>query len=211
MYYAPDPLEEVTDRLTVPIPDSSGRTVVVHPALLPRLREAIGSSLGGTRSGVNAPQERSVINVAAFTLYEDLDGRATVLTDDRTGWPEERLRRWRPRYAAAHQRGEVSEASWVFTIRLLNGWAHRIEDLMDPPVVMELLAPCPSCGARYITTGDTRVSALYAGYRRGGDITARCRVCKALWTGESQLVILAGLIDAEVNPTVLAAFRAARG
>lgn len=211
MYHVLDPLEEVVDRLTVPCPDSTGSTVVVHEPLLPRLRESIGASLGGTRGGVNAAHERSVLNVAAFTLYEDLDGRISVLTGDTTGWPEERLRRWRERYAAARIRGEVPEATWLLTVGVVGGWVQRIEDLMDPPVMMELLAPCPNCGARYITTSSsTRVSALFAGYRRGGDITARCRVCKTLWTGESQLIVLARLIEADVDLEALAVFRSAR-
>jgi hypothetical protein len=210
MRYVADPLEEVVDRLTVPCPDTTGGTVVVHEPLLPRLREAVASSLGGTRSGVRAAHERSLLNVAAFTLYEDLDGRISVLTGDTAGWPEDRLRSWKDRYLAARSRGEVQEAAWLLTLSILGGWVRRIEDLMDPPIMLELLAACPNCGARHIITSDSQMSALYAGYRRGSDIMARCRVCGMHWTGESQLITLAKRIDAQVNLEALAAFRATR-
>ena len=210
MYHVADPLEEVVDRLTVPCPDSTGGTVVIYDPLLPRLREAISSSLGGTRGGVRAAHERSLLNVAAFTLYEDLDGRISVLTGEVGRMPEDRLRSWRERYAAARIRGEVEEATWLLTLSILGGWIRRIEDLLDPPVILELLAACPSCGARHIITQDTQMSAMYAGYRRGSDIMARCRVCSMSWTGESQLIALARRIDAEVNLEALAAFRSTR-
>lgn len=211
MFHVADPLEEIVDRLTVPCPEVSGGTVMVHDPLLSRLRESISSSLGGTRNGVRAASERSLLNVAAFTLYEDLDGRISVLTGDAAGHPEDRLRSWRNRYAASRTRGEVDEPTWLLTVSILGGWVLRIEDLLDPPVVMELLAPCPSCGARHIITNqDTQMSALYAGYRRGSDIMARCRVCSMRWTGESQLIALARRIDADVNLEALALFRSTR-
>lgn len=209
-YRITDPLEEIVDRLTVPCPDLSGGTVIVYEPLLPRLREAIASSLGGTRGSVHAAHERSLLNVAAFTLYEDLDGRISVLCDDASGWPEDRLRTWLARYQVAHARGEVGEPAWLFTLTILGGWVHRIEDLLDPPVMLELLAACPNCGARHIITAEQQMSALYAGYRRGGDIMARCRVCGMTWTGESQLITLAKRIDAQVNLEALAQFRATR-
>lgn len=211
MYRVADPLEEVVDRLTVPCPDLTGGTVIVYDPLLPRLREAISSSLGGTRGGVRAMHERSLLNVAAFTLYEDLDGRISVLTGDASRYPEDRLRSWQDRYLAARTRGEVPEPTWLLTLSILGGWVRRIEDLLDPPVVLELLAPCPACGARHIITSqDTQISALYAGYRRGADIMARCRVCSMRWDGESQLIALARRIDADVNLEALAMFRATR-
>jgi hypothetical protein len=210
MYRADDPLEEIVDRLTVPCPDLTGGTVVVFDPLLPRLREAISSSLGGTRSGVHAAHERSLLNVAAFTLYEDLDGRISVLTGDASGWPEDRLRAWKLRYLAEYSRGEVPEPAWLVTLGILGGWVRRIEDLLDPPIVLELLAACPNCGARHIITADLQMSALFAGYRRGADIMARCRVCGMSWLGESQLIALARRINADVNLEALAQFRSTR-
>src|SRR5690554_1967822 len=47
----------------------------VDPSLLEQLRRAITSDLGGAGGSARPARERTSLDVAAFGMYEDIDGR----------------------------------------------------------------------------------------------------------------------------------------
>jgi hypothetical protein len=182
--------------------------------LLAELRAAIHSSTGQTHSGHSAVNERSVLNVQAFTLYEDIAGRiasmyasATNARPDPT--PETNLTEWFDTFEAAHAAGENVETQGALAWERLANMVDRIVDMFDPPVTKEILGACPVCGDRYARNhaDDTRVSAVCAQYRRGGHVQARCRSCGTDWYGESRLVELARGIEAATDFELLAEIR----
>jgi hypothetical protein len=182
--------------------------------LLAELRTAIHSSTGQTHSGHSAANERSTLNMQAFTLYEDISGRIASMfasaTDARPDpLPEINLTDWFDTFAAAHAAGDVIETQMALAWERLTNMIDRIADMFDPPVTKEILGDCPNCGVRYARndTDESRVSAVYAQYRRGGHVTALCRACGTEWFGESRLVELARGINASTDFEQLAEIR----
>lgn len=203
-----DILEDLVDRLTVKFPEMGPFGVVAHDPLLQQLRESISSSTGRTHRMAVPLAERSPLNIAAFDLYEDLDGRIAVLAGDAQGRPEDRLRAWHLAFEASRHLGEVTEVEWLTMVALVGDWVRRIDAMFDPPLQREILAACPMCSVRHIlSTQGLQQSALYAEYRRGYALVARCRACNERWTGEAQLIALARTIDADVDVIALAEFR----
>jgi hypothetical protein len=189
------------------------RTAWKEP-LLAELRAAIHSSTGQTHSGHSAVNERSVLNVQAFTLYEDIAGRIASMYASTTNarpdpTPETNLTDWFDAFAAARAAGENVETQGALAWERLTKMVDRIADMFDPPVTKEILGACPVCGDRYAPNhvDDTRVSAVYAQYRRGGHVQAQCRSCGADWYGESRLVELARGIEATTDFELLAEIR----
>lgn len=178
------------------------RITLIEP-LLAELRAAIHSNTGQTHSGHSAVNERNAFNLRAFALYEDIDGRIASMfasaTDAKpTQSPEDNLTGWFDALRIAYAEGEIVEAQLALAWERLTDMVERIVDMFDPPVTKEILGPCPKCGERYATNRDedTRVSAVYAQYRRGGHVEAVCRRCAAHWAGETQLLELARGVDA---------------
>lgn len=183
--------------------------------LLEELRAAIHSSTGQTHSGHSPANERSSLNLQAFTIYEDIAGRIASMyataTDQRPDQsPELNLTGWFDAFAAAHKTGDVIETQMAVAWERLTNMIDRIVDLFDPPVSKEITEPCPvpGCGARYVGSDDgNQVAALNAQYRRGGHVTAACRACGTEWFGESRLVELARGINASTDFEQLAEIR----
>ena len=216
------PLKQLVDQLarrhqaTVTYEDDGkpATRIAWKEPLLVELRTAIHSSTGQTHSGHSAANERSSLNLQAFTMYEDIAGRIASMyasaTDQRPDQsPEQNLTDWFDVFAAAHATGEVIETQMAVAWERLTNMIDRIVDLFDPPITKEILGPCPVCGARYAPNlaDDTRVSAVYAQYRRGGHVQAQCRSCGEDWFGESRLVELARGIEATTDFELLAEIR----
>jgi hypothetical protein len=184
------------------------------PPLLAQLRTAFHSSLGKTHDGHSAAFERSVMNLEAFTIYEDLDGKIAALwlmateTGRLRGSPEANLQGWYLAFSAAWGFGEVTNAQVLLALTRLNGYVRRIEDLFDPPMVWEILAPCPDCRTRHFVGSGVQTSALYVSYRRGSELVGSCRACHATWSGDAQLVGLAKAIGATIDVDALRVARA---
>lgn len=168
-------------------------------SLFVELRKAVVSNVGSGDGASKAARERTPLDVTAFTLLEEIDGR---------------IRSWHLDYAS-RPTGDISHAlrTWylMFTrnpkeesdiskhVLILTGWARRIIDIIDPPKTLELTVPCPECGRRWVTRGQgsevESVAALTASLRGSEDYEASCAGCGRRWAGVSQLRRLRILID----------------
>ncbi len=176
------------------------------PNLSEQLRRAIGSNLGGIGGAGRLARERTPVDVAAFTLYEDIDGRVRAWLEDAgvrpspSADPASILRRW---YVLWKQKPK-EDAAIVAHIQILNRWATSIRDLLDPPVKQELTQRCPQCSQMWATVGkgeeSESVRALWAVWREDPDESyATCRACAHIWLGVGNMRLLRiALDDAEV-------------
>ena len=208
-------LRDAIDALTKPIRsaiwqdeiDSHGThtgqklTRHVDQSLLYQLRNAISNNLGGGSAGGKAAHERTPFDVAAFTMYEDIDGRVKSWALDagmtRSGSPvEDVLRAWFPVWTVKVIPDELVDRHTA----ILTRWAVSINDLVDPPTKQELTAPCPLCGQMWATVGKGEetesVRALWAVWRENGDQSFEmCRACDHIWQGVSSMRRLRISID----------------
>lgn len=180
----------------------AGRSVHA-PALLDELRDAASASIGGSgSSGSSAPNERTALNVAAFTMLEDITGRIAEMyasSDEPRRMPskdpKENLRGWLDAFERDDRLGEVNPTQVRVQRQRLASFVERISDLSDPPIVKELTGSCPvqDCGERYWTLDreGTRTSTLYVQVRPGLPLAARCHWCGSTWVGETALGDLA--------------------
>ena len=186
----------------------AGRSVHA-PALLDELRATATASIGGSgSSGASAPNERTALNVAAFTMLEDITGRiaemyASSAEPRRTPTKDakENLRGWFAAFERDDRLGELNAAQIRVQRQRLASFVERISDLSDPPVVKEITGACPveDCGERYWTLDreGTRTSTLYVQLRPDAPITARCHWCGTAWTGAAELEQLAWDLGAD--------------
>lgn len=180
-----------------------GQKLVVHKdnSLLHQLRNAISNNLGGGSNGGKAAHERTPFDVAAFTMYEDIDDRVKSWADDagmtRSGLPvEDVLRAWFPVWTVKVIPDLLVDRHTAILVR----WAVGINDLLDPPTKQELTAPCPLCGQMWATVGKGEetesVRALWAVWRENGDESyGMCRACDHMWRGISAMRQLRISID----------------
>jgi hypothetical protein len=180
-----------------------------NPPLLDWLALAVANNIGGGGGGKPA-RERTPIDIAALTLYEDIDGRIRSWLDDlgaRPGkdvTPTQALRSWYALWIGGHH-GERLEDSYA---AVLEGWEQRIKDVLDPPKRIEITAPCPICGQEWQNLGlkladgsddpddVERVRVLNAVERESIDESyALCSACDRVWKGPLQLRALRIAID----------------
>ncbi len=170
-------------------------------ALLEQLREALTSSLGAGGGGGSG--DGGLINVAAFTLWENIDGVARSwlreFQTEHTGELTSVIQRLPTTIQAAHANGHIDDDLRERLDAMFGQWVAMIEDLFDPPRVKELLAPCPKCGERYHDDGDTRRAAVIIPVKAGRAIVAECRSCGGMWGTEADLIALAAGMGIEVN------------
>lgn len=188
---------------------SKGAPLRERPCLLEQLAQEVASSSGrasGRGRGSPAP-----IAPAAHDLLEEIRvmardlwrteasvmcGRTVVqsprVLDDLP--VAERIRRG-ARYVSGVGR-EVRDISWL--TNLIGGWVERINEMINPEQRMEVLAPCPVCGLRWVHLEDDagelqRVAAVVA-----GPTGARCRnmACAHEWRGASGMEAMATEIRA---------------
>lgn len=210
-----DVLSELTYKLATRHKDlSSGK--MVDP-LLGQLRGAIHANLGKTHSGHSPLSERSPLDLEAFDMYEDIDGRIASLwqmateTGHSLGSPEKNLLAWYRAFCASWALRETNDAQMLRALARLSGWANRIENYFDPAQECEILAACPSdgCGRRYwIDALGIRHSALVVEYRPGRELVGRCRSCATTWHGDAQLIGLAKAIEAPIDVDAIREARA---
>ena len=182
---------------------------VEHEPLLVMLRKAVRASTGRTSAGRSDDSARSILNLQAFTLWEQITG-------DVRGWTR-RFVRDNPNpllgYAisnlASHvdalwNTSQITESEYLYLIRRMKNFRHQIWDLFNVPVEKEL-GVCPECEqGKIINQEGIMQTALVAYYRHGYDPVARCRSCGYSWQGEAQLVILGKRIGAEMDLEALA-------
>lgn len=170
-------------------------------ALLKQLRDARTSSLGAGGGGGSG--DGGLINVAAFTLWEQIDGVARAwlreFRRDHNGELEAVVQRLPRVIQAAHVNGTIDDDMRDRLDAMPAQWVSMIEDLFDPPSQKELTAPCPKCGQRYYEHDDTRQAAVFIPVKKGRAVVAECRCCGAMWATETQLVELADGMGIEVD------------
>jgi len=180
-----------------------GQKLIRHEdrSLLYQLRNAISGDLGSHGGGSKAAHERTPFDVAAFTMYEDIDDRVKSWADDagmtRSGLPvEDVLRAWFPVWTVKVIPDLLVDRHTAILVR----WAVGINDLLDPPTKQELTAPCPLCGQMWATVGKGEetesVRALWAVWRENRDESyGMCRACDHMWRGISAMRQLRISID----------------
>jgi hypothetical protein len=174
----------------------AGQTLA-RPAMLTQLIVGVRSDAGGTRRGSGLPNERSAIDLSAFSLYEDISGRIASMLDSATGLaadsdPRINLDRWLDAFELAWFRGQITyDAQLRQAYSRLIALGRRITDHFDPASVGELEGPCPNCGERtwYSDSKGSKTTALFT-KRRDGEVEACCHWCGSQWTGWSGLTAL---------------------
>lgn len=206
-------LLDALDKLTKPqtVANWRGDDIVrrTDPPLLDWLRDAIANSMGGSGGGKQA-RERTPMDVGAFTLYEDIDGRVRSWVNDLGGkpgkdlTPTQILRSWYVLWNV----GNPSERMVAAYAHILEGWVQAVNDILDPPKRIEITAPCPVCGQEWINVGLKladgsddpndleRVHVLIAVERESiHESFAMCRACDRVWTGTGEMRLLRIAID----------------
>lgn len=204
----------VMDRLSAKHTEQiwNGETIlsVKRDPLLQQIRSAMYGDLGRTESGKSAAaQERSVLDVAAFTIYEDITGRIEAFhqyltKQPKRETPEETLRAWYVAFDSQFRAGKYTEQQVLRTLSQLNKFASRISGHFDQPRVKEIAGPCPQCtAAHFKDTQGANQTSLYASYKAGEQPYVRCRGCGAEWTGERTLLELGYHLGAQVDEDTL--------
>ena len=171
-------------------------------SLLEQLRQAITSDLGGGAGSARPARERTSLDVAAFSLYEDIDGRVRAWLLDVGVRPSSKaelgsiLTRWYILWKQKHVEDSAIRAHQL----ILERWASSIRDLLDPPVKQEITSPCPSCGAMWATVGKGEetesVRALWAVWRENAEESyGLCRSCDKVWRGVGNMRLLRIAMD----------------
>lgn len=180
-----------------------------HRPLLDMLAEAKSASLGGTGAGRTADSERSIMNLTAFQLFEQVEGRVR-------GWLAEystarygedvksAVRRCYGLVKALHASNQIPEQRYEQILRQFVRWSKQIWELFDPPTVKHLLGTCPACEVsrlRNLEGGEE--PTLIAYYWKGIRPEARCQACGELWAGERALLDLGYHLGASVDEDAL--------
>lgn len=171
--------------------------------LLSQLREALTSSLGAGTGGGGGSSDGGLLNLGAFTMWENIDGIARgwmrSFNLDHTGSLEDVISRLPAVIQAEHANGTIDDDLRERLDAMFGQWVAQIEDLFDPPHQKELMAPCPDCGERYHVDGDVQRAAVVIPVKRGRAVIAECRCCGAMWATESDLLRLAEGMGVEVD------------
>lgn len=180
--------------------------------LLSQIRQAMYGDLGKTEGGRSAAaQERSVLDITAFTLYEDISGRIESFHNHLTrkpkrATPEETLRAWYVAFDSNYRAGKYSDAQMRKVLQQLMRFAGRIRGHFDQPRIKELAGACPveTCGLAFTKSENgSAQSALYATYKNGEQPVVKCRGCGAEWVGERTLLELGYYLGATVDEDTL--------
>lgn len=201
--------EKWTDVLSPTATGRDGYTSIDYEPLLDMLRQSISSSTGKTDSGRSAVDARSVMNVAAFDLWERIDGiTRSWIRDLGNVKPAKELKDavtqlhriitdlWRT--------NQIEERKYLRIGGMFEQWREQIWAQYDPPTVKQLTGACPNCHETHnINPDGDRNTALYAFFWKGYRPQAQCRGCSEEWTGVEQLVELAKAIGANIDIVTL--------
>jgi len=209
-----DAIDELTKPVTVKLHQlevlSRGRGAraerVIHrkdPALLDRLRVAISNNMGGGSGAGQAARERTPLDIAALTLYEEIDERIRSWVLELGGKPDGdlggRLQHWYRLFIGS------SMADEGHRLLVVRRWVQSIRDLLEPPSKAEITASCPRCGRMWVLVGHGEqaepVRALWMISRDTLEESyAICRGCSVRWVGVHDMRALRiALDDAEAT------------
>lgn len=181
---------------------------VDHEPLLITLRVLIRSSTGGNTSGATVDSERSILNLEAFALWEQITQDVMFLTKKHTkDRPNPMLgaavRMLSERLDALWNSNQITESDYLSAVRRARSWRTRIWGILHKPREKELEF-CPACEQSRIVNADGEVqAALVAYYAQGTEPTAKCRHCGTEWVGEGALIVLGKMIGAELDEAAL--------
>lgn len=175
------------------------------PPLVEQLQAAVASNLGGKSGAGKSARERIPMDVSAFTLLEEIDGKARAWLDVLGARPGRQVttgqavRSWLVLFQA-HPTGQP-EQTVADHERRIRQWVGRIVDLLSPPPTFEVTAPCPECRVEWVRLGglvdeDEQLRALVTVIREPHTASyAQCRCCGARWEGVHGLRQLRIAID----------------
>lgn len=172
------------------------------PSLLDQLKAAIGSNIGEKGAAGRLANERTPLDIAAFSLYDQIDGRIRAwmldagIRPSTKANPGDILRRW---YILYMQK-QVEETDIHRHALVVERWVSAIEDILDPPTRQELTQACPKCERRWVTVGEGEEtqsrSALWAVWREDPDLSyATCVGCDTTWLGVGNMRLLRIQLD----------------
>lgn len=172
---------------------------VHHQALLKQLKAAIGGNVGRHAASQQA-REKTPINLQAFEKFKEIatqvkKWRATQETTRRPVYEELwiALGRWYLGYENERRKGRISRDAEAAVERTILGWVRDVDNIFDPPNIVEITKRCPICfeSWAYNTDGDL-VTAVVIEYRNLGHDTltyanGHCRACEHIWHGISAI------------------------
>lgn len=195
-----DELVEAVEALTkvrhVMIDTDNGPRWATGEPRLKQLQDEIYATIGKGGGSGGLPSER-------LPLSSDVLYRAAQITSQIGDWcrmagltatrdPIIDLDAW----CADRVTREDREDEWY--IAELEKWAREIDSMFDRPRPLDIVVPCPVCGAKSYTddSGDICTWPLKASYR---PFRAECRACTVSWDGEEALIELAEEIGVDVS------------
>lgn len=182
-----------------------GYTTVQHEALLDMLHDAKVSSTGRTQAGRSDAASRNLLNLAAYQLWEGIDGSARAWIRELSKQRAERELKaavWQLATIAETlwRTGQMDERQYSRIVSMVGKWRSDIELMFDPPVVKEIKAPCPRCAnTHYIDGEGARSAAIILTLSRQMEPRGECRRCLKVWEGERELLELGFSIGANMN------------
>lgn len=196
----------LVERLTRPhkvvlMRDDGSKLEATEDALIQQLRDAIVS--GNSKSGAAGNKARLPLDASALDLLESIRREANDAWAEASGG-----------HADNPDAVETIVALWSAAVgdeseRSLERWVRQITDLLVPPSIAPIDAPCVSCGVRDVASdrdGETVMSRALRFVRdriTGETFEARCVACGESWTPDQFLwfarAIAAGPITAAVS------------
>jgi hypothetical protein len=207
----PEYPDEHTEKwLVTRVPDGKELVTVKRDPLIVQLRKAIASSTSVPANPVSGGGAMmGGLNIAAFALYETVDGRIRAAWGDlrqpqSKALTEQILRKWYSHVRNLFESGQVPDSFVYEWQRITRGWVRQIEAMFNPEVVKELVGPCPECEAtRAANREGEEQSALYLHYSTENTAEAMCRVCGWSVSGDRGLLELGYHLGATVDEEAL--------
>ena len=173
-----------------------GPRVVKTEALLLLLDRALKPSgepgSGGTSSGPGLPLDAAALDLQMKIEQEANDQYWLRYPGKAAPGLHDKVIQWVDGLSIHHENGSVTVDDDALNEchRVLASWVQEIESLLNPPIIVALRRPCPSCNSNEIReelNGERVVNrAVVAQIRRGNKETSvlvLCRVCGAEWKG----------------------------
>lgn len=198
-----DMVDQLTKVHPVTVDTGSGKQIINEDGLLAQLREAFFLGIGG--SGGSQKGSKLPIYDSAYDLLTEIETQAAEAlsaVDPRPtpyGHAEDYVKAWselvdEDRRVIVSIRLTLTEGVVVSNPReftaytLVYTWYTRIRDLFDPPRKVEITAPCPNCGVRYLERqkDGQQVNEPAMWFRCDREskaiIDVRCDACTLVWT-----------------------------
>lgn len=164
------------------------------PCLLDQLESAIISSIGGQGNVQTGKNARNVVNGDALHQF-------TLISSTISSWCTSIAKIRAPRGARAGLLAflSVKPDAGEFYINEMRRWASIITMTLDPPKTVQVIDPCPECGATDYT-GDEGViphpvSVRYEREDPLSTVRANCAACDYEWSGLTAIRALRFQLD----------------